>query len=110
MSRGDVQKPTPGSQDNKEAVKWYRLAAEQGLAWAQVNLGTMYFLGNGVQKDYKEAVKWFQHCYQQNDLAKQGKLANLGFPYQIHHFEVTEALKTYVEKRKKNVMNKHQKN
>ena len=30
-------------QDYKEAVKWYRLAAEQGVAAAQYNLGGMYY-------------------------------------------------------------------
>ena len=29
-------------QDNKEALKWYRLAAEQGHAKAQFNLGGRY--------------------------------------------------------------------
>ncbi len=29
-------------QDYAEAVKWYRLAAEQGYAYAQYNLGVMY--------------------------------------------------------------------
>ena len=29
-------------QDYSEAVKWYRLAADQGNATAQYNLGVMY--------------------------------------------------------------------
>ena len=29
-------------QDDAEAVRWYRLAAEQGIAAAQYNLGSMY--------------------------------------------------------------------
>ena len=32
-------------QDDAEAVKWYRLAAEQGGAAAQFNLGWMYANG-----------------------------------------------------------------
>jgi uncharacterized protein len=32
-------------QDYAEAVKWYRLAAEQGNAQAQYNLGLMYANG-----------------------------------------------------------------
>lgn len=35
-------------QDYKEAVKWYRLSAEQGLADAQYNLGGLYEKGLGV--------------------------------------------------------------
>ncbi|NIP71513.1 MAG: sel1 repeat family protein, partial [Gammaproteobacteria bacterium] len=36
--------------DQSEAVKWYREAAEQGDANAQINLGVMYQKGQGVQK------------------------------------------------------------
>ena len=43
-------------QDYAEAVKWYRLAAEQGYARAQYNLGVMYDNGRGVLKTSKEAV------------------------------------------------------
>jgi uncharacterized protein len=32
-------------EDDAEAVKWYRKAAEQGLAEAQFNLGEMYAYG-----------------------------------------------------------------
>jgi uncharacterized protein len=47
-------------QNNAEAVKWYRLAAEKGEADAQANLAVMYRDGNGVPQDYAEAVKWFR--------------------------------------------------
>ncbi len=40
-------------------MKWYRLAAEQGLAFAQKNLGLMYAMGQGVPQDYKAAYAWF---------------------------------------------------
>ncbi len=46
-------------QDYAQAVKWYRLAADQGYAWAQNNLGNMYELGQGVPQDYVEAHKLF---------------------------------------------------
>jgi uncharacterized protein len=36
------------AQDYNEAVKWFRLAAEQGYAGGQANLGTMYGEGKGV--------------------------------------------------------------
>ena len=53
-SRGEgVQK------DDKEAVKWYHLSAEQGISGAQSNLGLMYEKGLGVKQDYIEAHKWF---------------------------------------------------
>jgi hypothetical protein len=52
----------------------YRLAAEQGYAPAQDNLGWMYQKGRGVPQDYKEAVKWYRlaaeqgYAYGQNNL------------------------------------------
>ena len=36
---------------SKQAVKWYRLAAEQGHADAQNNLGVTYAYGRGVIQD-----------------------------------------------------------
>jgi TPR repeat protein len=47
-------------QDDKEAVRWYRLSAAQGAAYAQTNLGLMYGEGRGVDKDYQEAIRWFR--------------------------------------------------
>ena len=41
--------------DEREAVRWYTLAADQGNADAQFFLGWMYAEGKGVKLDYKEA-------------------------------------------------------
>ena len=46
-------------QDHKEAFKWNKLAAEQGVAKAQSNLGADYASGEGVARDYVQAYKWF---------------------------------------------------
>ena len=43
---------------DKEAVRWFRLAAEQGNEDAQYNLGIMYVLGKGVIKDSVYAHMW----------------------------------------------------
>ena len=40
-------------------MKWYRLAADQGNACAQYNLGIMYAKGQGVPQDYVLAHMWF---------------------------------------------------
>ena len=66
--------------DEAEAVKWYRKAADQGLALAQTNLGYCYQNGQGVQKDDTEAVKWYSKAADQG-AAKAQK--NLGFCYAI---------------------------
>jgi TPR repeat protein len=65
-------------QDYQTALKWYTLAAEQGYAMAQFNLGVMYRTGQGVPQDYKTAVKWFTLAAEQGHAFAQG---NLGFMY-----------------------------
>ncbi len=45
------------SVDKIESVKWYRLAAEQGDANAQFNMGVAYGNGKGVDIDVVEGMK-----------------------------------------------------
>ncbi|MBT7665800.1 MAG: sel1 repeat family protein [Rhodospirillaceae bacterium] len=47
------------AQDYKEAVWWYRKAAEQGYADGQFGLGAMYANGHGVLQDSALAHMWF---------------------------------------------------
>ena len=44
--------------DAAEAVNWYRKAANQGHAKAQLNLGVMYARGEGIIKDDILAHMW----------------------------------------------------
>ena len=46
-------------QDYKEAVKWYRKAADQGSERGQYFLGLMYKEGEGVPQDYIQAHMWY---------------------------------------------------
>jgi len=66
------------TQDDAEAVKWYRKSAIQGYAMAQNNLGFMYASGRGVMQDYAEAVKWYRKSADQGYAKAQ---SNLGFMY-----------------------------
>mgnify|MGYP003678962787 CR=1 FL=1 len=45
-------------QDYKQAVKWYRKAAEQGNAIAQFNLAFMYDKGEGVTQSSNNSYIW----------------------------------------------------
>lgn len=47
------------TQNDTEAAKWFRLAADQGYAKAQNNLGTLFARGQGVPRDYVQAYLWF---------------------------------------------------
>ena len=42
-----------------EAVRYYRLAAEQGHAVASMNLGVCYEYGDCVEADLDEAKRWY---------------------------------------------------
>jgi len=63
--------------DTKEAVKWYRKAAEGGIAEAQSTVGGCYANGDGVKKDFKEAVKWYRKAAEQGYLYAQENLQRL---------------------------------
>jgi TPR repeat protein len=45
--------------DYSEAMKWYRMAAEQHNLEAQFNLGVMYEEGRGVAQDRVRAHMWY---------------------------------------------------
>jgi hypothetical protein len=66
------------AKDEKEAVKWYRKAADQGHPWAQNNLGLMYLNSWGVERDYTEALRWLRMAAAQNNPWGQG---NIGVMY-----------------------------
>jgi len=65
-------------QNDAEAVKWYRLGADQGLALAQSNLGAAYPEGEGVPQNYAEAIKWYRRAADQGQADAQN---NLGVMY-----------------------------
>ena len=48
------------AQDYAEAVRLYRLAADQGHTDAQNNLGLMLYNGEGVTQDYAEAARLYR--------------------------------------------------
>ena len=58
-------------ENNAEAVKWYRKAADQGHASAQCNLGLMYDNGEGVPENDAEAVKWYRKAADQGHAKAQ---------------------------------------
>ena len=64
-------------QDYGEALKWYRLSAEQGNDVAQFNLGVMYEYGRGVAKDLQEARKWYEKAAAQGDTDAKDALKRL---------------------------------
>ena len=76
-------------QDFVEAIKWYRLAAEQGYADAQNYLGVAYDSGDGVEQDFVEAIKWYRLAAEQGNAEAQ---INLGNFYYNDFFSIAKVL------------------
>lgn len=87
-------------QNDKEAVEWYRKAAEQGYAPAQFALGCLYEDGHGVEQNEGEAIKWYRKA------AAQGykeALLYLGHLHEekrveLEYYEIIECYKMMAEK------------
>ena len=73
-----------------EAVRYFRLAAEQGHAGAQYNLGVCYTKGYGVTQNNNEAVRYYRLAAEQGHAGAQ---YNLGLCY-FNGYGVTQ---NYIE-------------
>ena len=51
-------------QDDEEAVRWFRRAAEQNYPRGQYSLGSMYYRGQGVPQDFEAAARWYRPAAQ----------------------------------------------
>ena len=67
---GSTPRPRPGA-------KWKRLAAEQGDARVQYELGNIYAKGEGVPQDYQEAAKWYREAGEQGHGSAQYELGSI---------------------------------
>lgn len=43
----------------EKAIEWYKKAAAHGDEDACLQIGNLYYYGNGVEQNYAEAVKWY---------------------------------------------------
>ena len=68
--------------DYATALRIFRQLADQGLAAAQNNLGSMHLTGHGVPRDYEEAVKWYRKAAERGLVLAQ---INLGTMYLTGH-------------------------
>lgn len=81
--------------DFKQAIYYFRLAAEKGNDVAQCDLGYCYEFGKGVSPNYEEAAKWYQKAAEQGNASAQYNLAicyerGNGVPHNLE-----EAIKWY---------------
>lgn len=64
-------------QNYKEAIKYYRMAANQGDIDAIYNLAQMYQHGEGVEKDCKEAMYYYKFAADQGDIDAKYNLEDI---------------------------------
>jgi len=60
-----------------EAMRWYRMAADQGDAAAQLNVGGLYAAGQGAPQNYSEAMQWFRKAAEEGYPAAQNDIGSL---------------------------------
>jgi TPR repeat protein len=51
-------------QDDAEAFRWYRKAADKDYAPAMTNLASLYEKGKGTPRDFAAALKWYQAAWE----------------------------------------------
>jgi TPR repeat protein len=59
-------------QNRREALWWFRKAANQGHGEAQLQTGTMYLLGEGTHQDFREAHRWLNLAADNQSLDDNG--------------------------------------
>jgi len=90
-------------QNDTEAVRWNRLAAEQGYARSQLILAQRHYYGRGVPQAYAEAARWYRLAAEQayrsgahpadslGSLAVEGGTLAPGFDPNVRAYTVTGA-------------------
>ncbi|NFD20031.1 hypothetical protein EXN26_12015, partial [Clostridium botulinum] len=65
-------------QNYKEAMYWYKKAAEKGNSTSMNKIGVMYYEGKGVEQDYQKAMYWYKKSSQEGNFTA---MSNIGFMY-----------------------------
>ena len=81
--------------DYPSALEILKPLAERGNSEAQINLGNMYFDGNGVPLDYTQSVRWYLSAADQGNTDAQ---ISLGFLYKYGEavrFDYVQAYKWF---------------
>jgi TPR repeat protein len=73
--------PMQSAEYYKQAIAWYRKAADQGSIAGQMHLAALYRDGGkGFPRDMAQAVEWYRKAAEQGDVTAQ---ASLGVLYSI---------------------------
>jgi TPR repeat protein len=64
-----------------EAARWFRRAAEQGHARAQCSLGYLHQTGRGLRQDLVQAVRWYRRAAKQGHSAAHASLGGIYYQH-----------------------------
>jgi hypothetical protein len=78
---------TNRDRDLRSSIKWLKMAASEGHAESQYNLGLAYYHGKGVKKDLAVAADWYRGAGLNGQVKSQRNLA--------HMYEVGEGVNSY---------------
>ena len=84
------------AEQNEEAVRWFRKAADQGNAAGEFGLGHMYAAGEGVEKDAGKAAYWVRRAAEKDYppavdmLAQAYRMGDLGLSIDIQQSQFWE--------------------
>jgi hypothetical protein len=65
------------ARNQAEGIRWLRKAADQGDVRAQMQLGSSYARGDGIDKDLSQAEKWLRRAADQGDVTSHFQLATI---------------------------------
>lgn len=81
-----------------KAFDSFYLLAKEGNAKAQYNIGLLYALGRGAQKDLSRAQKWYDKAAKQGNASAQYNLAKLYHAEGSHDVHAYEKARYWYEK------------
>lgn len=64
-------------ENDREALKWYREAAEKGHPRAALTMSRLYFTGDGVARDDAKGAEWMQRAAERGDSYAQALMGML---------------------------------
>lgn len=100
------------AEHDEEAVGWYMMAANQGDAAGEYNLGSMYAVGEGIEIDFKKAVYWTARSAKKDylaavkSLAQSYRMGGMGLSIDIEQAQFWEGKVNALEAAVKNMAKK----
>ena len=81
--------------NKKEAFKWFKISAEQGMGFGMINVASFLKNGIGINENYKDAFKWYNIA-----ILSYKKTVNYRFA-DVWEYEVIPGIKEHIREIKR---------